>query len=342
MKIKKLILTTIAFFVLLAVFGQNGLKTGNLFLLLKNKKTISINSFEKNKINELKSYSISEKSIYTTDQKSKIAILDTAKNNLTLFDIQTSGEFKITIPFELKPKSILLNDNNLFISGEMGKEMLVQYHMQSEKWYQLEIPEEVLFLGKAIDDLIINDSLLIAIDNIVMPKYILFYHLNPKDKLKFSNFKELKSNGTYESIHQGRITNNYLGLISGTYSGYVGATEHITIYNNLNLTSSFTLSYPQQDKDYHTFTDFVIIGDKIVIARKEEGLGVFEIEDSYFKDSEGYNNNQLNPRVNTSKIKYENFSNETIIKITIIPNTEIIILTLEDRKGRLREEIRKI
>ena len=141
MKIKKLILTTIAFFVLLAVFGQNGLKTGNLFLLLKNKKTISINSFEKNKINELKSYSISEKSIYTTDQKSKIAILDTAKNNLTLFDIQTSGEFKITIPFELKPKSILLNDNNLFISGEMGKEMLVQYHMQSEKWYQLEIPD---------------------------------------------------------------------------------------------------------------------------------------------------------------------------------------------------------
>jgi len=62
--------------------GQNGLKEGNYFLLLKNNKTISLNTFENNKIKEENTYPISEKSIFTTDQKERVAILDTAKIQL--------------------------------------------------------------------------------------------------------------------------------------------------------------------------------------------------------------------------------------------------------------------
>ncbi len=336
---KKLTLTTITFILLLTVFGQNGLKGGKYYLLLNEKTKVSLNSFENNNVKELKTYSVNEKSIYTTDQKTRVAILDTAKNIVTLYDILTSNEIKLSIPFDIKPKTILLNDDNLYIGGELGKEMLVQYNIQSEKWYKLEIPAEVNMFGKAIDDLLINDSLLIAIDNIVMPKYVLFYHLNSKDKLDFSHFKELKSNGAYESIYQGRITSNYLGLISRTYSGYVGETEHITIYDKLELTHSFAISTNQWDKDYHTFTDFIIIKDKIVIASKEKGLGIFEIKKSYFKDTDEYKNIRFNIRVSTSKIKYTDYKNDIIKKITLIPNTEIIILSLENKKGEIRHEI---
>lgn len=67
----KIILFILTLFIFMNMYGQNGLNNGNLFLLLKNEKTISINAFENNKINEIKSFSISEKSIYTTDQKKK-------------------------------------------------------------------------------------------------------------------------------------------------------------------------------------------------------------------------------------------------------------------------------
>ena len=339
---KSLIFTVIIFLSYLTVLGQNGLKNGNMFLLKQDKKTISVNSFQNDEIKQLKTFAISEKSIYTTDQESRVVVLDTAKNNLALFDIKTEIENKLKIPFDLKPKTILLNGENLFIGGEMGKEMLVQYNLQSEEWYKLQIPIEVMFLGKAIDDLVVNDSFLIAIDNIIMPKYVLFYKLDTKGKLDLSHFKELKSNGAYESIYQGRITENYFGLISGTYSGYVGATEHITIYDNLNLENSFALSSNEQKKDYHTFTDFVIIDDKIVIASKEKGLGIFNIKNSFFKDSDEYRNSGFNSTVNISKIKYEKIKNETVIKITIVPNTNKVILTLENKKGKIRHEIREI
>jgi len=336
---KKLILTTFAFFLLLTVFGQNGLNNGNLFLLQKDEKTLSINSFESDKINEIKSFTISKKSIYTTDQKERVAILDTAKNDVIILDIYSSKQIKLFIPFEIKPKTILLNNDNLFVGGEMGREILIQYHLRNEKWHQLEIPKEVVFLGKAVDDLVVNDSLLIAIDNIVMPKYVLYYHLNSKDKLQLSHFKELKSNGVYESIHQGRITQKYFGLISGTYSGYVGATEHITIYDNIDLKKSFAISSNEQKKDYHTFNDFLILKDKIIIASKEKGLGTFGIKKSYFKDSDEYSNDRFNVGLSASKINYTFFKDRTIIKLTIIPNTEKIILTIKDKKGVIKHEI---
>jgi len=339
---KNLILTTSIFFLTLSVFGQNGQKNGNLFLLLKDSRTISINSFENDKINEIKTFAISEKSIYTTDQKERIAILDTAKNDITIFDINSSNQIKLSIPFEIKPKTVLLNSDNIFVGGEMGKEILIQYHLKNEKWYQLEIPSEVVFWGKAIDDLVVNDSLLIAIDNIVMPKYVLFYRLNSNSKLELSHFKGLKHNGAYESIHQGRITDKYLGLLSNTYSGYVGGTNHITIYDNLELTSSFAISSNQNDKDYHTFTDILIVKDKILIASKEKGFGVFEIKTTYFKKSDKYGNNDSNTRESTSKIKYSKYDNQVVVKLTLIPNTAYVIVTLENKKGVITHDIIEI
>lgn len=339
---KNIILTTIALFSLSVVFGQNGIKSGNLFLLLKDRKTLSINSVENDKINEVKSFSISEKSIYTTDQKERVAILDTAKNTVTILNLKTSTQVKLTIPYEIKPKTILLNDDNLFVGGQMGKEILIQYHLQNKKWYQLEIPKEVVFFGKAVDDLVVNDNLLIAIDNIVMPKYVLFYQLNSNSKLEFSHYKKLKRNGAYESIHQGRSTDKYLGLLSNTYSGYVGGTNHITIYNNVELTSSFAISSNQNDKDYHTFTDFIIVKDKILIASKEKGLGFFEIKTKYFKKADKYGNNDSNPRESISKIKYSKYNKQLVINLTLIPNTNKVIVTLENVKGVLTHEIIKV
>lgn len=320
------------------MFGQNGLNNGNLFLLQKNEKTISINSFENNKINEIKSFSISKKSIYTTDQKERVAILDTAKNNISIFEIKSSAQINITIPFEIKPKAILLNSDNLFIGGEMGKEILIQYHLKNEKWHQLEIPKEVIFFGKAVDDLVVNDTLLIAVDNIIIPKYILYYHLNTNAKLKFSHFKELKSNSSYESIHKARITNSYLGLFSTTMN-HGTMREHITIYSDLNLVKSFTISIDYKRK--MTYQDFILINDNLFIANSSKGLGKFKIKKSYFKESE-YDYDILNTQIKKSRIKYKKIKNGEIIRLTTIPNEQTIILTIMNNKGEIRNEIRDI
>ena len=41
-----------------------------------------------------------------------------------------------------------------------------------------------------------------------------------------------------------------------------------------------------------------------------------------------------------SDAQYEKIKNETVVKITIVPNTNKIVLTLENKKGKIRHEIR--
>jgi len=316
------------------------LKEENYFLLLKDKETISLNTYGNGKIKEQKTFAVSEKSIYATDQKRRVAILDTAENIITLYEIQTSKEIKLSIPYTIKPKSILLNNDNLFIGGEIdgsfGKIILIQYHIQSGKWYSLDFPKDIFCFS--IDDFVENDSMLIAIDDQVSPKYLLFYRLNATDKLEFSHFRELRPSGVNEEIRQGRITSKYLGLLSNSL-GMRRNVDYIAIYNDLDLVTSFSVPIELEWRDrLPKINDFLLTGDKLLFAHRENGLGILEIKDSCFKV--GTNDyDPFNTEIDTDKINYVPFKNEEIIHLTLIPDDTKVILTIRNTLGKIRYEI---
>jgi hypothetical protein len=316
-------------------------------LLQKNGKTYSINLFQNDKINEIKTFSVSKKSIIATDQKERVAILDTVKNEIQLFDIHTSRETKLSIPFDIKPKSILINQNNLFFGGELGKELLVQYHLKSKKWFKLKIPKEVISYGKAHNVLILNDSLLIAVDNIIIPKYILFYKLNSTDKLEYSHFKKPKSNMPYERIRKARITENYLGLLSTTVN-WDTQRENITLYSDLKLLKSFAISTEYKGKrrkrsfneGKRSFNDILIFDNKLFVANSFKGFGVLVIKENYFKESK-HKHDISNENIDENLIHYRKYRNREIIKLTKIPREQKIVLTIKNKEGRIKNEIIK-
>ena len=299
-----------------------------------------------NAINEIRTFQTSDGASLASVQEERVAILNTSENTVTFYEIQSSEEIEVSVPYKVKPKAILLHGDSLFIGGAihegMSEEMLIQYHIQNGVWYRLEIPENLLQWGKAVDDLVVNEEYLIAIDNIVLPKFILFYRLDSTGKLEFSHYRTLRSNGTWETVRQGRITPDYLGLLSRTDSGWGGSYEHITIYNNLDLTSSFTLSVEVEWQtiiegntiiytDCYTINDFLLVGDKLFLAHRSRGLGVFEIDNSYF--------DAFNSRVDASKINYTRFNDEEIIQLTLIPNELKIVLTIRSETEKIRHEV---
>jgi len=333
----KLIFSLLSFFIYLNLYSQNGLDNGDLFILPNAINKISVNKFENETIKELKTISINKKSIYSTDQKNIVVILNPSKKSILFYNIETSKKQRISIPYDIKPKSLLIDDNNLFIGGEMENEMLVQYNLKTQKWFSLEIPEEIKYPGKSIDDIVINDEHLIAIDNIVIPKYILFYKLNSTGKLVFSHQKELKFNSSYESTHLARICDNYLGLYSttlnwGTYS------EHITIYKDLDLKESFAISSDYSNNG--NFNDIILFNNKLYIANKNKGLGSLNIENTLFDVQDNYGWEDSNPQKDESLVNYETFTNQEPIKLTKIPNQNKFIITLKDQKGNYSNIIR--
>ena len=219
----------------------------------------------------------------------------------------------------------------------MENEMLVQYNLKNQKWFSLEIPEEIKYPGKSIDDIVINDEYLIAIDNIVIPKYILFYKLNSTDKLVFSHQKELKFNSSYESTHLARIHDNYLGLYSTTLN-WGTFSEHITIYKNLDLKVSFAISSQYNYKG--NINDILLVNNNLYIANRNKGLGKLLIQDTLFNLQNNYEWEETNPEIEESLVEYETFNNQEPIKLTKIPNQNKFIITLQDQKGNYRNIIR--
>src|SRR5690606_31590475 len=155
------IFSLLSFFIYLNLYSQNGLDNGDLFILPNAINKISVNKFENETIKELKTISINKKSIYSTDQKNIVVILNPSKQSILFYNIENSKKHRISITYDIRTRSILIDDNNLFIGGEMENEMLVQYNLKAQQWFSLEIPEEIKYPGRSIDDIVISDEHLI-------------------------------------------------------------------------------------------------------------------------------------------------------------------------------------
>src|SRR5690606_9699525 len=96
-------------------------------------------------------------------------------------------------------------------------------------------------------------------------------------------------------------------------------------------------TYSKNKNDYNFLNDIAIIGDKIIIASNKKGLGIFEVKDEYFDYV--YRLDHVEKTTLSSKINYTPYENENIIRLTVIPNTNKVVLTIESPEGKIRNEI---
>ncbi|MFD2556313.1 hypothetical protein [Sphingobacterium tabacisoli] len=324
-------------------FPISAQQQGAYFLLTSSEDKLSLNKYQEDKIVSLGQYDININSIYTSDGQSRVAVLDTTSNRVRLYDIELASDTTLRIPYHLNPKCILINGDYLFVGGGLVDEMLIGYHLESKKWFKLDIPDHMRYRGKEIDDLILNGDQLIAIDNIILPKYVLFYILEEGAQVSLIDTKLLKSNGPYESIKKGRLSAKYFGLMSDTESGYTGLHSHITIYKGIGMKEAFSVSTSGRDRlGYLEINDFVIVGNTAWIAYKGKGLGKLPINDSWFvKDEEEGEMVSDIAIVDISNVQFEQFADQEIEHITQIPNTQKIVLTLNKNGVNKRQYLIK-
>jgi hypothetical protein len=115
--------------------------------------------------------------------------------------------------------------------------------------------------------------------------------------------------------------------------------EHITLYADLALIESFAISVEYSRN--MTFNDFLLVDNKLFIANNSKGLGVLNIDKSYFKKSE-HSYGIFNAQIKESNVNYKKIKDGEVIRLTGIPNEQKIVLTIMDFKGKIKHEIREI
>ena len=89
--------------------------------------------------------------------------------------------------------------------------------------------------------------------------------------------------------------------------------EHITLYADLALIESFAISVEYSRN--MTFNDFLLVDNKLFIANNSKGLGVLNIDKSYFKKSE-HSYGIFNAQIKESNVNYKKIiGNNQRIKI---------------------------
>ncbi|MEB0277186.1 hypothetical protein [Mucilaginibacter sp. 10B2] len=269
---------------------------------------------------------------YSISKTGVAVCLDKEKKLILYGQILKNGEFGfyklINFPEMISPKSICILNHHIILGGEnhshfneniVSNELVVTYNILNEKFTALEMPFKQS--GKCIDDLLIDDDTIIAVDNIVYPKYLLEYNfVNPyKPYLELSH--ELPTNGTYESIVKGVLSKNFTILTSAS-RGQDGFGRYINIFNRGEYKVYIRLSQwygwgENNEKTYH-WSDTLIIDNYLCISALEDGIGLFLI-----------NNFETMSMDRSSEIQYFNPWNKKVIKLLKLPNeNEKVVLIM--------------
>lgn len=289
---------------------------------------------------------------YTISNTGLTACIDIEKKLILFGQLNCDGDVLnlkvISFPSAINPKCLCIIKNNIIFGGGslyndeneiLSHELIMSYSLNHNEFQTVKLPFRSD--GKSIDDLLVENNFVIAVDNLVYPKYLIEYDFGNPDYPYLKRSFGLPNNGTYESIKKGTKNDKYIALFSST-SGMDGNGSHINIFIKEIYDSYITLSqfYPsfflqEELKEKYYWNDIFLTMDKdvLLISANYEGLGIYFID----KDKMAQNLDEED-NDDAKSIIYINPWERKLIKILPIPNNpeNVVLIFDEGDENNLR------
>lgn len=249
------------------IFISISLSAQEQYLFLPKNNSLGAYQYKNSKLFKLGSTEFQITKLYHIENDQYV-ITNSDSSGLIFGEFSSNGirkNFEKKFPQNFHPISIFLFNEFIFVGGNWNSgDFFLVLDTKTENWTKINIPEEVYFPGKGIDDFFIQDSLLVAVDNIVTPKYLLFYDNLNLPNLELKKIFKLESNGSYESIHKATINEKFIVILSGTFGGYGNSTSNfVSILRKGNLKDGFSIeSNYKEPYSYEYWYDVEIIKNK--------------------------------------------------------------------------------
>lgn len=172
---------------------------------------------------------------FVNDAAGHVAVIDSQRKRVGLFDFLDEPPWvRQRLPFANLPKDCVAHtalpwDGGVLVGGhsKVG-EALWARHPETERgsWQVIELPPRLRRPGKAIDGLHQDGDRLIAIDDIVQPKWLLVYAVKDQQMLELRRTVLLPAHTTYERIFDTCLGERFLwcasrGINHGNVSTHV-------------------------------------------------------------------------------------------------------------------------
>ena len=148
---------------------------------------------------------------------------------------------KTLLPAHFTAKSIDFHLGMLLVGGQGGDQKIIALSLPDYQRIEVDHPNLLLKYRKSIDGFFVHGHHLYAIDNHILPKYLLRYQRS-SERLEFKDKIKLKSQAPEEKILSGLKWKSYLVLLSKS-AHRVGSTSFISFYSLEDFTLLSTLSW---------------------------------------------------------------------------------------------------
>jgi hypothetical protein len=265
-----------------------------------------------------------------------IAILDTAGNQVLIFNHKEG----LNMPYKtitnpnpfIKWGAIKFLQDSIIATGHMADSAkLSVINIKSNETTTYKGPDNI-FSFKGIDEILVDGSTLWAVDDLVMPLYILEYRIANQHKLTLVKTHPLKPNGTYESIIQAVTHESYIACLSKTGGGY---GSYYPYYITFVKKSSPTLSATYEGGGYtktfkikgskekykgkipYRITSITNNSEHLFYTKPEIGLGIISFESLSPTGTEDWNT-----AISSSMVK--EIPMKDLVKAIWLPNNGVL------------------
>lgn len=190
----------------------------------------------------------------------------------------------IRLPQDYKAAALAIKGPALYAGGNCGTEVLGLFPIDEPDpaWVPLPIPERFRRHGKRVDDLIVDGDRLIAVDDIVVPQYLLLYDISAPLAPKLVSVKELPWHTTYEHIERGALGPTCLALLSSGVN-HGTSTSHVAFYERASLGPIGSISalrkrwHIEPGQRARSWNDVAWCGEELLIAAGDDGVGLLDL-----------------------------------------------------------------
>jgi hypothetical protein len=231
----------------------------------------------------------------------------------------------------------------MFVAGRGGNTpMLVmgRWRAETSVWRSI-YPESFKQFGhrKKISALFMSGDRLMAVDNIVTPKFLVFFSLAAEGAGE-PEFLELRGHGPYETIHSAAFTAGRLALLSGTGSMrgpgfFISIVDPVTAEEVALFESFRIMDFRERNtaakkisvatRVLQSAQSVALLGNILAIACGREGLGLVRLPPRRRRTKR--RSGRLAPVLNTNLRAYQEFAMTELLAVRSFPECDGVLIT---------------
>jgi hypothetical protein len=203
-------------------------------------------------------------------------------SSVTCWNAETRADLALPLPSEHVPHSIAFAGQILYVGGRAAETLpflgLYDLGEPSPQWKSIPMPEQDWY-GKGLDALLIDGVRLIAIDNVLVPSWLLVYDISDPLEPKLSTVDQLNPHGTWEEVTGATAGHQWIAVLTTTASGWSGPKQHIALLDKGSLKEQAVVSAQRASysQDPYDWSDVLFWEDLLLVAAGKDGLGLLDL-----------------------------------------------------------------